>query len=97
MKNKLSILKILTDLKEEIESKYNATIKGIFGSYAREEENENSDIDILVDFHEEADLFDVSGLALFLREKLNLKVDLIPEDSIREEIKDYILKDTVYI
>jgi uncharacterized protein len=97
MKNKDGIITILRVLTEEIKTKYNAHIKGIFGSYVRQEEKENSDIDILVDFDEEADLFDFSGLSLFLEEKLKCRVDLIPKDSIREEIRDHITRETVYI
>ncbi len=37
----------------------------LFGSRVREEHNEQSDIDILVEFDNEADLFDLTGLALF--------------------------------
>jgi hypothetical protein len=61
------------------------------------ENRENSDIDILVDFDEEADLFDMAGLSIFLQERLNIKVDIVPRRSIREELKESILKETLYI
>ncbi len=95
--NKTKILKILTDLKGEIRQKYKAQIKGIFGSYARGEQKDTSDIDILVDFEEDADLFDFTGLALFLEEKLNLHVDIIPEKSLRKEIKHSVLKEVIRV
>lgn len=95
--NKNSILKTLADLKGEIRQKYKAQIKGIFGSYARGEQKRTSDIDILVDFEEDADLFDFTGLALFLEEKLNLKVNIVPEKSLRKEIKSSILKEVVCV
>lgn len=95
--NKTKILKILADLRSEIKHKYKAQIKGIFGSFARGEQKETSDIDILVDFEEDADLFDFTGLALFLEEKLNLHVDIVPEKSLRKEIKSYVLKEVVRV
>ncbi len=95
--NKTKILKILADLKGEIRQKYKAQIKGIFGSYARGEQKDTSDIDILVDFDEDADLFDFTGLALFLEEKLNLHVDVIPEKSLRKEIKRSVLKEVIRV
>lgn len=95
--NKEDILKSLILLKKEVNNKYKAEIKGIFGSYVRNEETKDSDIDILVSFDEEADLLDFSGLSLFLQEKLDNRVDIVPIDFIREEIKDYILLETIYI
>ncbi|HHV81354.1 TPA: nucleotidyltransferase, partial [bacterium] len=67
---KEDILDILRSLQIEIEEKYNAEVIGIFGSFVRGEEKETSDIDVLVDFNESADLFDLVGLSLFLEEKL---------------------------
>ncbi len=95
--NKTKILKILSNLKGEIRQKYKAQIKGIFGSFVRGEQKETSDIDILVDFEEDADLFDFTGLALFLEEKLNLRVDIVPERSLRKEIKSSVLKEVVRV
>lgn len=94
---KTKILNLLRDLKGEIRQKYKAQIKGIFGSFARGEQKETSDIDILVDFDDDADLFDFTGLALFLEEKLNLRVDIVPEKSLRKEIKSSVLKEVVRV
>jgi predicted nucleotidyltransferase len=69
---------------------------GLFGSYLRGEQKEGSDIDILTDFRDDADLIDLVGLALFLEERLQQKVDIVPENALREELKELILKDVVY-
>jgi uncharacterized protein len=92
-----NILKILQTLQGEIEQRFKATVKGIFGSYARGEERKESDLDLLVDFHEGADLFDYVGLTQFLEEKFHCKVDVVPCDTLREEIKENILKEAVYL
>jgi len=91
------IIKILKEEKEEIRKRYKAEIKGIFGSYVRGEEREDSDIDILVDFEEGADLFHFVGLSLFLEEVLKHKVDLVPQNALREEIKADVLKEAIYL
>lgn len=60
-------LQILRSVAEESLLKYRAQIRGIFGSVARGEETPGSDIDVLVEFEENADLFDFVGLSI-LRE-----------------------------
>jgi len=92
--NTIEILKAVT---EDSLSKYKARIKAIFGSVARGDESESSDIDILVDFQEGADLFDFVGLSLFLEEKLHRRVDIVPTDTIKRELRDVILKEAIYI
>ncbi len=87
----------LRKLRNVARKKYNAEIIGIFGSYARGEQDERSDIDVLVRFLEGATLFDLIELANFLEEKLNVKVDVVPIDGLREEIKENILADAVYL
>ena len=92
---KKEILEILQGVKEEVKREYKAEIKGVFGSYARGEEREGSDVDLLVDFGDGASLFDLVGLGLFLEEKLHRKVDVVPQRALREEIKPSVLKEMV--
>jgi len=91
------IINVLSGLREEIRSKFKAEIIGVFGSYVRGEQKKSSDIDILVRFLEGATLFDFVGLANFLEEKLNIKVDIVPIDTIRKEIKEDVLKEAIYL
>lgn len=90
-------LRILKKIKKEIKQKYKAYIKGVFGSFVKGKEKDINDIDILVDFEKGADLFDFLGLTLFLEEKLNCRVDLVPEKSIRKELREPILREVVYL
>lgn len=55
---------------------------GIFGSYARNEETENSDIDILVKFKKGITLLQLIRLENELSEKLGIKVDLVTEGAL---------------
>ena len=91
------ILKTLRELKKSISDKYKVKRIGLFGSYLRGEQTVNSDIDILTNFQDDADLFDLVGLAQFLEEKLQQKVDIVSDSALRQELKDVILKEAVYI
>ncbi len=96
-KNTGKILKMLGSLETRIRKDYRAEIIGVFGSYARGEQKQTSDIDIIVRFHKGATLFDFSGLADFLEEKLHAKVDIVSENGIRKELKKRILNEVVTI
>ncbi|QTA86011.1 nucleotidyltransferase family protein [Desulfonema magnum] len=89
------LMEILKSLKHEVRRKYKAELRGVFGSHAREEAGEHSDIDILVEFEEGATLFDLSEMGDFLEEKLQHKVDLVCQSTVREEIRPYIYNDLV--
>jgi uncharacterized protein len=91
------LIDTITNLKEPVYKKYKATLKGILGSYARDEAKEDSDVDILVEFQQNATLLDLAGLGNFLEEKLHRRVDLCSQNSIREELKPYIYKEIIYI
>jgi len=97
MKTLDEIKDLIKELKETLKQRYKADVIGIFGSFARGEQKEGSDVDIIVRFHEGATLFDFVGLSLFLEEKLGLKVDIVPQDAIRQELKEKIAKEVVNI
>lgn len=90
------ILRFLNDQQFEIKRRYKAEVKGLFGSAARGEAQRESDLDLLVDFDEEADLFDYVGLSQFLEEKLKRKIDLVPRRALREEIRAKVLEEAIY-
>jgi len=91
------IINTLNSFREIIRKEYKAEVIGLFGSYVRGEQKETSDIDVIVKFLDDASLFDLVGLADFLEEKLGIKVDIVPIDTIRTEIKEDILREAVYI
>lgn len=91
------ILDSLRQAKPELEAVFNVHEIGLFGSVVRGEQREASDIDILVDLPEEADLLDLIGLGQFLEERLHHKVDVVPKGSLREEIRERVLKEVRYL
>jgi hypothetical protein len=94
MKNKQEIIRTLKKLKSDLK-RYRVKKIELFGSVTRGEQSKTGDIDILVDFEEHADLLDLSGLALFLEEKLKRKVDVVPRRALRQEIKKSVLKEAI--
>jgi len=95
--NKSKIIKILEEVYAEIREKYKVRRIGLFGSVVKYTENEDSDIDLLTEFEKSADLLDLIGLSDFLEEKLNSKVDIVPREALREELRESIEKETAYI
>ncbi|MDD5450884.1 MAG: nucleotidyltransferase family protein [Desulfovibrionales bacterium] len=97
MKTKEEILKMLAALNPELQSRYKIKEIGVFGSLVRGEQTAASDVDLLVDFSEDADLFDLVGLSLFLEEKLRCKVDVVTKRALRPEIRDAVLREVAAI
>lgn len=73
---------------------YNPEMIGVFGSYARNENKSNSDIDILVRFKSTLSLLQLVHVENLLSKKLGIKVDLVTEGAIKNKIlKESIQKD----
>ena len=66
---------------------------GIFGSVARSENTEDSDIDILYLLKDPIGLLNLVRIKNSLEEKLNKKVDLVSEKYIHPELKPYVMND----
>ena len=85
------IKKILVDYKPVLKDKYNISILGIFGSYIRNEQAGDSDLDILVDFTAPISLFDFVDMEQELSELLGVKVDLVSRNALKPYIGKRIL------
>jgi uncharacterized protein len=91
------LLARLKALKPQVMASYKAKEIGLFGSFVRGQQGVGSDIDILVEFEDGADLFDLTGLAIFLEEQLQRKVDVVPKRALREELRESVLRQVVAI
>jgi predicted nucleotidyltransferase len=80
-----------------LKQKYNIKRLGVFGSFVRGENKKKSDIDILVEFNELPDIFLLIDLEDYLKRLLRRKVDLVRKEAIRPHLRDFILKETMYI
>ena len=95
--NKQTVLTRLANSIEEIRQRFAVSSLSIFGSIARDETTENSDVDILVTFEQEAtfDLF--MDLKFYLEDLLETPVDLVTDKALRPQIKKEIEKGQVYV
>ncbi len=85
--------------KEDLIARFKVKELGIFGSYVKEEQKEGSDLDVLVEFEEDAklSLLDVVGLELELSDLLGVKVDLVEKKTLKPYIGQRVLEEVVYV
>ncbi len=86
-----NLIEILRQELPELKRKYHVENLEVFGSYARGEEREGSDLDLLVEFSEIPGLFKFIELENCLSDRLGVKVDLVMKDSLRSAIGKRIL------
>jgi len=67
----------------------------VFGSVARGESDERSDIDLLVDMEPGRSLLDVGGLVMDLRSLRGHSVDVVTERGLRERIREGVMRDAI--
>jgi len=91
------IINILKEHKEELRGKYGVKEMGVFGSYVRGEYKEKSDLDILVEFEEKAEigLLKFVNMENYLSELIGVKVDLVEKSELKPRIGKHILKEVV--
>jgi predicted nucleotidyltransferase len=94
---KQEIIKIIRNSKPEMESHYGVQRLGLFGSHVREKQRKKSDIDILVAFNRDIDLFDFLDLREYLEGQLRVKVDLVMESALKPAIGKRILSEVEYV
>jgi predicted nucleotidyltransferase len=91
-----SIKEILIKHKHRLSDKYGLSRLAIFGSYARNEQHEHSDVDILVDFSKPIGI-EFIDLAEELEQMLHIKVDLVSRRGIKEQYLRAIEKELEYV
>ena len=86
---------IIKQHEPELRGEFHVDRIGVFGSYARGAQKKRSDIDFLVTFDEAISLFTLSGLRIYLQEQLGRKVDVVPYNSLRPELRKYVFNDLI--
>lgn len=96
MTTNIEIENKLKELKPVLLQKYYVDKIGYFGSFSRNEQTEDSDIDILVSFKKPLgwEFFDLQE---FLENELKLKVDLVSVKALKEQLKQVILTSVKYV
>ena len=92
-------MQFMTLNKDLFKEKFHVIKIGILGSYARGDNNNQSDLDLIVEFEENTqDLYDLKiQLKEFIKSKLGLEVDICREKYIKPRIKKSILKEVIYV
>ena len=99
MTTKGEILKFLTQNKQYFREQFGIVKIGLFGSYAKDEQTNGSDIDLIVEFAKNTpNLFDVKNeLKDYINEKFHIQVDIAREKYLKPIYRDSILKETIYV
>ncbi len=97
MKTLDEIREILKDNKDALKEQFGVSQLGLFGSYARGEQNPESDLDILVDFDEPVGLFEFMDLNDQLEKLTGMKVDLVTRGALKPYIGKRILSEVSYL
>ncbi|AFL67833.1 nucleotidyltransferase family protein [Sulfurospirillum barnesii] len=96
MMTKTYILDFLASHKIELAQKYGVRKIGLFGSYARDEQREDSDIDIAVEIESNNKFRSFFSLKYFLEDAFRKKIDLGIESALKPMAKKYIDKEILY-
>jgi predicted nucleotidyltransferase len=91
----LNQLRAMRDQILYLAQKHGASNIRVFGSVARGDATDQSDVDLLVAFNDQTSLLDRAGLLIELQELLNCRVDVISDRAIKPYLSPYILKDAV--
>jgi len=99
MQYKNEILNFLSKKREFLKENFHIIKLGIFGSFARGDNESGSDIDLIVEFEENTqNLFDIKrNLKAYIKENLNLEVDICREKYIKPRYKKEITNEVKYV
>ena len=95
--SKHDILEIIRQPRPELTARFGVERLGLFGSYVRGQEKRRSDIDLLVSFQRDIDLFEFLDLKEFLQERLHHKVDLVMDSALKPAIGKRIRAEVEYV
>mgnify|MGYP002399339164 CR=1 FL=1 len=81
----------------ELVAAHHAHSPRLIGSIARGEDQPGSDVDLLVEFTDDASLLDEVGLRLALTDLLRVEVDVVASDALRGELRERIMREAVAV
>ncbi len=91
------IKKQLATYRPKLVAQYRVASLGIFGSYIRQEQRADSDLDLLVTFEELPSLLKFVQLEHYLSDLLGVKVDLVLKDNLKPHLGEQILREVLFI
>lgn len=99
MISRKDILTFLSQNKQYFRDRFHIVKIGLFGSFARNDQNSTSDIDLIVEFEDNTqNLYDLKrDLRAYIQKRFNLDVDIAREKYLKPRYKKSILKETQYV
>ena len=87
------LIAIIQRVRPQLVQQYKVESLGLFGSYLRHEQEQGSDLDLLITFHESPSLLKFIELENYLSDMLGIKVDLVMKSALKPGIGSHILKE----
>ncbi|WP_417915314.1 nucleotidyltransferase family protein [Candidatus Electronema sp. JM] len=99
MIDKYEIITFLNQYFSFFDTEYNVSKIGLFGSFARNEQSDNSDIDIIIEFKEGTEnIYErKNALREFLSKHFQREVDLCREKYLKPYVRDYLKNEIIYV
>jgi uncharacterized protein len=95
--NRTRALTILSNLKPDLFQQFGVRELALFGSTARDEATEESDVDILISFDGVATSSRYFGVQFYLEDNLGCTVDLVTDKAVRPELRPFIEKEAIRV
>ena len=93
----MNAVSVLRKHEDTIKRKFNVSRIGVFGSFARGESKESSDVDVLIEFKAGFKTFDnYMELKFYLEDIFSREVDLVTASALKPQLKDDILQEVIY-
>ena len=95
--NRATILQVLNQHRDDVMKRFGARHLALFGSAARDEMRDDSDVDVLVEFDDPATFDGYIGLLFYLEELLDRKVDLVTASGLKPRARASIERDMIRV
>ena len=97
MRDISGILDQLRGMRHELNVQYHVRSIGVFGSYSRKLQTEQSDLDLVVEFDQPIGMMAFVHLKNLISDRLNIRVDLVTPEGLHPLIRDQVLHEVVYV
>ena len=97
MMNRDEALDLLRAHKPALAERFGVTSLALFGSFARDQAKDTSDVDVLVRFNSPATSKTYFGVQFYIEDLLDRPVDLVTEKALRPELRPYVEREAVHV
>ena len=91
------LLQILREHKPVLQERFGVTSLSLFGSFARDEGRDDSDVDVLVEYNGPATSKSFFGVQFYLEDLLGRRIDLVTNKALRKEFRPYVERDLINV